>query len=87
MAAEADAAGGALARSRDDDVFVSATASDGTNPAQDAVIHAWLDIEGFVERAGKGKLVRLLTGLDRQALVDNSALLQPVISFYGRCSA
>ena len=76
MASEADAAAG-------DDVFVSASASDGHNPAQDAVIHAWLDIQGLTARAAKGRLVRLVTGIDRQAVIENSALLEPVISFYG----
>ena len=56
----------------------------GADPNQDSVIHAWLDIRGLVERAGKGKIVRLpLSGLDRQAVIDNSAILEPVVAFYG----
>ena len=73
----------ATAGTSGDDAFVDVSASDGKNPAQDAVIHAWLDIKGCTERAGKGKLVCIATGIDRQAVVDNSALLEPILSFYG----
>ena len=65
------------------------TLEDGptTNPNQDSCIHAWLDIRGLVERAGKGKIVRLpISGLDRQAVIDNAAILEPIIAFYGSIS-
>ena len=68
-------------RTSEDDTFVGQLPA---NPAQDSVIHAWLDIKGLLARAGQGKLVRVpCSGLDRQAVIDNSAILEPIISFFG----
>ena len=66
-----------------DETFVKA-GQQPANPAEDSVVHAWLDIQGLTERAANGRLLRIpQTGLDRQAVINNSAILEPIISFYG----
>ena len=53
-------------------------------PVNDPVIASWMEIRGLFERAGKGKIIRVpLSGIDRQAVIDNADILEPVISCYG----
>ena len=50
----------------------------------DQVISAWNNIRGLLERAGKGRIIRVpFNGLDRQAVIDNADILEPVILAYG----
>ena len=50
----------------------------------DPVLSSWSDIRGLLERAGKGRIIRVpFNGLDRQAVIDNADILEPVILAYG----
>ena len=54
------------------------------SPKDDPVISLWMDIRGLMDRAGKGNIVRVpASGLDRQAIIDNSDILEAVIRSYG----
>ena len=52
--------------------------------AEDAVIAGWKTIRGLEDRAAKGKIIlRESPGIDRQAIINNSELLQHAVTHYG----
>ena len=57
-----------------------------TPSAQDAVVSSWLEMSGLMERAAKGTICIIpQNGMDnqRQTVIDNADLLEPVIASYG----
>ena len=59
-------------------------ASTAEDSQWDSVIKSWMGIRGLMERAGRGKMIRIPdSGLDRQAVIDNADLLEPLVASVG----